>query len=321
MPMTPDEIRGDEIRGDEKSARQNIDLTQFIRKLSEHPIAQGGFGDIWKCILTIPASNMCKEQLAWKNVVAVKVIRSHTLNEDDRSKKDKRLRRELEIWRKLQHENILPLYGLAFGFGPFAAMVCPWAKNGSLTIYLESRRKLTIPSRLKLLSDVANGLDYLHSSQVVHGDLSGSNVLVMDDGTACLSDFGLSGMIFQFFGASNFTSTISGNIRWGAPELFAIPDAQDGTSANRPSKECDIYSFGSIMLQVLSGKVPYYYIKQTIQVILLVVDGNKPRRPEDPQIADDHWSMIQSCWSPPEVRPISGDVLGFIMAQRNLVQS
>jgi serine/threonine protein kinase len=72
----------------------------------------------------------------------------------------------------------------------------------------------------------------------------------MDDGTACLSDFGLSGMISQFFATSNFTSTISGNIRWGAPELFAIPDAQDGTSANRPSKECDIYSFGSIMLQV-----------------------------------------------------------------------
>ncbi|KAJ8585686.1 kinase-like protein [Rhizopogon salebrosus TDB-379] len=311
MLVTPDEIRGDE-------KRQNIDLTPFIRRLSEYPIAHGGFGDIWKCILIIPASNGCKEQLAQD--VAVKAIRSHILNEDDRIKKDKRLRRELKIWRTLEHENILPLYGVAFGFGRFTAMVCPWARNGSLTIYLESHRKLTISSRFKLLSDVANGLHYLHSSQVVHGDLSGSNVLVMHDGTACLSDFGLSGMISQFFGTSNSSSTISGNSRWGAPELFAIPDAQDGTSANRLSKETDIYSFGSIMLQVLSGKVPYYYIKQTIPVMLLVVDGKKPRRPEDPQIADDHWNMIQSCWSPPDVRPFSGDVLRFIMAQRDDVE-
>jgi serine/threonine protein kinase len=77
----------------------------------------------------------------------------------------------------------------------------------------------------------------------------------MHDGTACLSDFGLSGMISQFFGTSNVSSTISGNSRWGAPELFAIPDAQDGTSANRLSKETDIYSFGSIMLQVCHVRV------------------------------------------------------------------
>lgn len=72
----------------------------------------------------------------------------------------------------------------------------------------------------------------------------------MDDGTACLSDFGLSGIISEFLGASNFSSTLSGNVRWGAPELFAIPDIQDDTFKNCLSKEADVYSFGSIMLQV-----------------------------------------------------------------------
>jgi len=243
------------------------------------------------------------------------------MNEDDRAKKNKRLCRELLIWQKLVHVNILPLYGLAFGFGPFTAMVCPWAKNGSLTIYLESRPGLPVPFRFKLLSDIASGLHYLHSKQIVHGDLSGANILVMEDGTACLSDFGLSGMISEFFGASNFSSTISGNIRWGAPELFAIPDTQDGTLPNRMSKESDVYSFGSIMLQVLSGKVPYYYIKQPIQIILMVVDGKVPRRPEEPKIADVHWNMIQSCWRAPDVRPSSEDILSFVTAQRSLLQS
>lgn len=105
----------------------------------------------------------------------------------------------------------------------------------------------------------------VHSNRVVHGDLSGvrrdqlfrydtlimfqSNVLVMENGTACLSDFGLSGVVSEFFGSSTFSSTISGNVRWGAPELFAPPENQDGPT-NRPTKGADIYSFGSTMLQV-----------------------------------------------------------------------
>lgn len=295
-----------QARGEEQ--RPFNDLTQHLRKQSNHPIAQGGFGDIWKCSLVLP-TRFTEEN------VAVKAIRSYFSDENDRIKKDRRLRRELIIWGRLIHGNILPLYGVALGFGPFTAMVSPWAKNGSLTMYLESHRDLLIPDRFKLLSDIASGLHYLHSSQVVHGDLSGSNVLVMENGTACLSDFGLSGVVSEFFGSSTFSSTISGNIRWGAPELFVLPENQDG-STNRPSKEADVYSFGSIMLQVLSGKVPYYYIKQQMQIIMMVVDGKKPRRPEEPKIAEEHWSMIESCWGPYNVRPTVEDLLRFVAAQR-----
>lgn len=298
----------DEVRGEGQSIGPFSDLTQDLRKKSDYPVAHGGFGDIWKCVLARSTEE--------NHDVAVKAIRSYFLDENDRVKKDKRLRRELIIWQKLIHDNILPLYGVALGFGPFTAMVSPWAKNGSMTAYLESHRDLMIPDRFKLLSDIASGLHYLHSNQVVHGDLSGSNVLVMENGTACLSDFGLSGVISEFFGSSTFSSTISGNIRWGAPELFAVPETQDDAPTNRPSKEADIYSFGSIMLQVLSGKVPYYYIKQQMQIIVMVVNGKRPRRPEEPKIADEHWSMIECCWSPSNVRPSSDDVLKFVLAQR-----
>ncbi|KAG2360654.1 kinase-like domain-containing protein [Suillus spraguei] len=299
----------DQARGEEQSIRLFNDLTQHIRKQSNYPTAHGGFGDIWKCSLVWPT------QVTEENV-AVKAIRSYFFDENDRIKKDKRLRRELIIWKKLIHDNILPLYGVAVGFGPFTAMVSPWAKNGSLTAYLESHRDLLIPDRFKLLSDIASGLRYLHSKQVVHGDLSGSNVLVMENGTACLSDFGLSGVVTEFFGSSTFSSTVSGNIRWGAPELFALPENQDDPT-NRPSKEADIYSFGSITLQVLSGKVPYYYIKQQMQIIVMVADGKKPRRPEEPKIAEEHWNMIERCWSPCNIRPTIEDIVRFIAAQRS----
>ena len=78
-----------------------------------------------------------------------------------------------------------------------------------------------------------------------------SNVLVQDNGRACLADFGLSTMVLGFTNPSYFTTSIKGNIRWAAAELFEVPDDDDeGDTAVSLSIECDVYSFGSIALQV-----------------------------------------------------------------------
>ncbi|KAG2109176.1 hypothetical protein BD769DRAFT_1497754 [Suillus cothurnatus] len=103
----------------------------------------------------------------------------------------------------------------------------------------------------------------------------------MESDTTCLSDFGLSGVV-----------------SWGVTEAFALPENRDSLT-KCPSKEADIYSFDNIMFvifKVLSGKVPYYYIKQ--------------------QITEDHWSMIERCWSPSNVRPTIEDLLRFVVEQR-----
>jgi len=103
----------------------------------------------------------------------------------------------------------------------------------------------------------------------------------MEDGTACLSDFGLSGIMSEFIGASNFSSTVTGNIRWGAPELFAIPDNQEGPFIIVPSKKADIYSFGSVMLQVCHAHQPPTSTDAFVRVrfsrgkFLIITSGNQ----------------------------------------------
>jgi len=78
-----------------------------------------------------------------------------------------------------------------------------------------------------------------------------SNVLVQGNGRAFLADFGLSTMVLGFINPSYFTSSIRGNIRWAAAELFEVPeDDDDDKTVVSLSIECDIYSFGSIALQV-----------------------------------------------------------------------
>ncbi|KAN0073724.1 Protein kinase-like domain containing protein [Tylopilus felleus] len=74
-------------------------------------------------------------------------------------------------------------------------MVCPWAENGTLTLYFaRGHAHLPVAEILRLLDNlnVASGLHYLHSRFIVHGDLSGSNIFILHDGSACIADFGLS---------------------------------------------------------------------------------------------------------------------------------
>ncbi|KAG2156412.1 kinase-like domain-containing protein [Suillus clintonianus] len=251
------------------------DLTRYITKDEECTAATGGFGEIWKCTY----------------------------------KKDgtliKRIRRELTICANMKHKNILPVCGYTSGFSPFMAIVSPWVENGDLTTYLKCQGKtLAVVRRFQILNDIIAGLQYLHDNYVIHGDFSGNNVLIDGDGTACITDFGLSSMYSEDISASraSWTSTaIRGTVRWLAPEL--IEDKMDGSEV-RPSQESDIYSFGGIMLQVLTNEAPYYYTKHQYTIILWIAQSKKPDRTRYPDVPDTYWRIIERCWSTvPQDRP------------------
>ncbi|KAJ8583885.1 kinase-like protein, partial [Rhizopogon salebrosus TDB-379] len=227
-----------------------------------------------------------------------------------------RVRRELKVWSRLKHDCILPLWGVANDFGPYPAMICPWVDNGTLTNFLECRQDmLSSQDKFSLLKDITLGLQYLHSNSIVHGDLTGSNVLIGSNGRACLADFGLSTMILEFTGPSYLTSTIGGNIRWAAAELFEVPEDEGIVAAVPLSTECDIYSFGSITLQVLTCKVPYYNVKGDNVVLGQVIRGKKPEPPKGSHIAPAHWEFIQQCWLPRTSRPSISEIVTFVTHQ------
>jgi len=80
--------------------------------------------------------------------------------------------------------NEVSFYGVSTKLFPLC-MVSEWMTQGK---YVRSNPEV---DRVNLLTDAANGLSYLHSFNVVHGDLKGDNVLIREIGTACLCDFGL----------------------------------------------------------------------------------------------------------------------------------
>ncbi|OJA10352.1 hypothetical protein AZE42_07048, partial [Rhizopogon vesiculosus] len=162
-----------------------------------------------------------------------------------------------------------------------------------------------------------------HDKSIIHGDLTGSNVLVHGNGRACLADFGLSTILMEFIGTSYMTSTIHGNFRWAAAELLEVPDDYEGHEAAGVSlcTECDIYSFGSVALQVLTCKVPYYNVKNIHAVLRHVIKGEKPEPPNQSQIAPPQWEFIQRCWLPRADRPLVGEIVTFVASERQALVS
>ncbi|KAF8870829.1 kinase-like domain-containing protein [Infundibulicybe gibba] len=217
---------------------------------------------------------------------------------------DKLLCNEIRVWRRLEHINVLPLYGTVSNFGPCVSMVCPWQENGNLNQFLEMNPTLASHGRYRILLGVLSGLLYLHSCSVIHGDLTGSNVLLGEPNTVVLSDFGLSTLLSESGTLSHSVSTSVGGrgaVRWAAPEIVI---ASDDNTIRRPDKSSDTYSFGSITLQALSGHIPYHHLRSDVCVILHLSKGIKPPRPLQPPIKDEIWGLIQNCWDDePQRRP------------------
>ncbi|KAH0833919.1 kinase-like domain-containing protein [Lanmaoa asiatica] len=181
--------------------------------------------------------------------------------------------------------------------------------EGALTDFIyRNHSQFTIERKFIILHEIASGLQYLHHSGVIHGDLTGSNILVDQHGRICISDFGLS---FVFLDADE---SIPSNIcahRWAATELFVHPDLE--TSRPIPTTSCDIYSFGCVVWQVLSGRIPFSHISKSTHVIILKYEGKDPLDERPSNLPVSYWEFLQSTWSKEsESRPSSDQALAFV---------
>jgi len=219
------------------------DLTPFITRETLDPVSGGGFGDVWKCNYNHDANGISA-------LVAIKAFRIPGCY--DLEKINRKISREIGILKILRHRNIVPLWGIATGFGRMSELRClvsPWIPNGTLNEYLAFKHNdLTALDRSRMLEDVSAGLRYLHSVPVMHGDITGANILIDKRGHARLIDFGLSTITQPLLGQSHLaaTSIRPGAIRYAAPELVLSENGRDLGSLEKT----DIYSFGCVMLQV-----------------------------------------------------------------------
>ncbi|KAJ8594250.1 kinase-like protein [Rhizopogon salebrosus TDB-379] len=188
-------------------------------------------------------------------------------------------------------------------------MVSPWMHNGSLTTYLAKNfTQLTVERKFRILQQVATAIEYLHSKDIVHGDLTANNILIDLTCNVRVTDHGILAMCSEL----RSTSAIRSNVRWAAPESLEVSENEDPLPSPKPAS--DIYSFGCIMLQVMTGRPPYADIRSNHHVTVLILRGRKPGRPLTPHIADSFWYFIQKCWYDLGNRPSAVEVLSFLQS-------
>lgn len=302
--LRPDSTSGQEDKG--SSSNLSVDLTGEITGKGPFASSLGTFSDVWKCVKRGGGSGTC--------YVAIKVIR---LQSDDHliPQKAERLRSKVCEWMALKHEAVHPLLGFVCGFGPLPSLVSPWLDGGNLTRYLKAHPDLSLDRRLQLLQRIAEGMHYLHSQRILHGDLNGGNILLDTQGNPYITDYGLLPLILEFRISPYISTPVGRAVRWVAPDLFQTPPGEDGAK-NNFTFEGDAYSFGSLMLQVLTGQVPYHYIERDEQVVYTIAQGLRPRRPSSQDIADEHWNFIQTCWAAnPADRPSAEELVSFLRRQ------
>ncbi|KAF8721636.1 ephrin receptor, partial [Rhizoctonia solani] len=186
-------------------------------KCSQYPLSHGGFGDVFRGALRNGTR------------VGIKCLKIQLDSSGEREKHLKQAARELYVWSKCEHPNVLPLIGMALFEGKFA-MVSPWMENGTLTRFISQHPEV---DRYEMCAQIAQGVSYLHDSGIL-------NILVSHDLTPKLADFGNSwlGNTIQSLRFSETTSVPSMSIRWAAPEVF------QGTV--KSSAEADVYALGMV---------------------------------------------------------------------------
>ena len=132
-----------------------------------------------------------------------------------------------------------------------------------------------------------------------------ANILIDNDGNARLADFGLLTVVSDSTRAATTTlSEGSGTPRWMSPELR--DPVRFGVKNGRPTKESDCYALGMVVLEVLTGKVPFSGCSHLLAV-RKISEGEHPGRPKGPEavwFTDDLWRMLEQCWSrKPKERP------------------
>lgn len=253
-------------------------LNNQVKKVSgSTPICSGTYSDIW-----------LGEMLGEK--VALKTLRSIT-DPTKARRMTKRYEHEMNVWAKLKHDNILTIYGVITNLGPIH-IVSTWQENGNV---LEYRIKNPDINPLTLLAQAARGIEYLHGSNIVHGNLKCNNMLVSSKGVVCIGDFGHTQVLDEVLGREGFTAyTGSSNVRWNAPELLGGDDV-------KPTKASDVFAFGMSILELVTKQAPYSHRKRDLTVIMDISDGRLPLRPTEPEdvsrwMHDELWEVLNKCW-------------------------
>ncbi|KAK8404227.1 hypothetical protein O3P69_000351 [Scylla paramamosain] len=222
--------------------------------------------------------------------VAVKTLKPGKMNPHD-------FLEEAQILKNLRHPKLLQLYAVSTHEEPFY-IITELMRNGSLLDYLRDRSRDPLPlmDQVHIGAQVAEGMQYLEWKNYIHRDLAARNVLVGENLTVKVADFGLSRLVQEDEYLAQEGARFP--IKWTAPEALRF---------NKFTTKSDVWSFGVLLMEVVtSGAIPYPTMNNTEVIEALERDYRMPRPAMCPTKL---YNMMLLCWArSPSSRPTFEDL-------------
>ncbi|CAK7344245.1 unnamed protein product [Dovyalis caffra] len=272
-------------------SKVTFDLDQLL-KASAFLVGKSGIGIVYKVVLEKGLT------------VAVRRL------EDGGSQTFKEFQTAVEAIGKIRHPNIVSLLAYCWCINE-KLLIYDYVPNGDLATAIHGRTGMTYfkplswSIRLRIIKELAKGLAFLHEcspKRYVHGNLKTSNVLLGENMEPLISDFGLS--CFAYTSEESLPiqgeQMTSGTSQQGSPYALtpthsstpgSCYEAPESSKIIKPSQKWDVYSFGVILLEIISGKSPIMQISLSgmdlVRWIQLSIEVKPPSEALDPFLARD----------------------------------
>ncbi|XP_057805916.1 serine/threonine-protein kinase STY46-like isoform X2 [Salvia miltiorrhiza] len=243
----------------------------------ESKVASGSYGDLYRGTYR-------------SQDVAIKILKAERLN----TELQKEFAQEVYIMRKIRHKNVVQFIG-ACTRPPNLCIVTEFMSGGSVYDFLHKQKgSFKLPGLLKVAIDVSKGMNFLHQNNIIHRDLKGANLLMDENEVVKVADFGVARVKAQ----TGVMTAETGTYRWMAPEVIE----------HKPyDHKADVFSFGVVLWELLTGKLPYEYLTPLQAAVAVVQRGLRPTIPRhtNAKLAE----LLERCWQrDPALRPDFSDI-------------
>ncbi|KAK3578064.1 hypothetical protein CHS0354_032712 [Potamilus streckersoni] len=196
--------------------------------------------------------------------------------------------------RKLNHPNIISFKGVCTQ-APCYCIIMEYCPYGQLYEILRDGKNIPPSLTLEWSKQIASGMNYLHNHKIIHRDLKSPNVLIGKNDLVKISDFGNS----RTWNEKSTKMSFAGTVAWMAPEVI---------KNELCSEKVDIWSFGVVLWELLTGEVPYNDVDSS--AIIWGVGRNSLHLPIPSSCPDGFKLLMKQCWSiKPRNRPSFRQIL------------
>lgn len=252
-------------------------------------IGVGGMGSVYR------VNNHCRQA-----IVAVKVMRKELVADQNAVA---RFQQEVEAAAKLEHPNLVEVYGFGQGVDGSLYLEMEYLEGPNLATLIEAIGPIPEDRALKLFEQIACGLSHAHQMRVVHRDLKPSNMIIQKDENGedlvKVVDFGIAKVLDKGSDGATSKLTQTGDIL-GSP-FYMSPEQCQGEALGPLS---DVYSFGCVMYQCLTGRPPFTEENPVKTVLQHLYDEPPPfsQTAPDTPISSGLMDVVLTCLEKKPVR-------------------